>query len=125
MWVFSLRRSAPSGLLTSLTFSFPFIVANLLFGSDEWSAPEHLESRHTRQLHLAQFLPEHASLTCKALHHLTRLRVLFQQIIHILNTGPAALRDTATPGAIDDHMIPPLFRSHGVDDGYHPADLVF
>ena len=84
-----------------------------------------LKPRQAGQFHLRQFLAEEARLAGKALHHFTRLRVLLQQIVHVLHAGAAALGDAAAARTVDEHVVAALFGSHGVDDGDHAPDLRF
>src|SRR6185503_17229886 len=59
-------------------------------------------------------LLEHLSAATELLHHLSRLRVLLQQAVHVFDRGPASLGDALAPAAVDDGRLAPLQRGHGV-----------
>ena len=43
--------------------------------------------------------------------------ILLQELINLLHTRAAALGDPLPAAAIDELMVPALFRSHGINDG--------
>src|SRR6267143_1044988 len=120
--VSSWRRIAPAESLTfkllnsigtTVTFlPIPFIPAG---PNRRYSDLKH------GKFHLAQPLAEKASR--KALHHFTRLGILFEQLVDFLDAGPAALGNAATPAAVDDHVIGPFMGRHGINDRDDMRDL--
>ncbi len=59
-----------------------------------------LEPWQAGQFHFSKPLAEHSSLTGEALHHFTRLRILFQQIVHIGDAGTASFGNTPAARAV-------------------------
>src|SRR2546425_10362051 len=57
------------------------------------------------------------------LHHLTELRVLLEQSIHVLDRRPAPPRDPTPPVTVDDGGRPPLPRRPRADDRLAAPEL--
>src|SRR4030095_4702438 len=69
--------------------------------------------RHFGHLHSLETLAKKRIL--HAFHHLACLNVLFEELIDLLDAGAAALGDSFRSTAVDDLMIPALFRRHRID----------
>ena len=74
---------------------------------------------------LSHAFAKHTGLTSEALHHFTRLRVLFQQIVYIVNRRAATFSDAAAAGPINNHVIPAFFGRHGIDDADNFIEIFF
>src|SRR5262245_14551073 len=79
-----------------------------------------LSERHLQSLH--SFSEETA---LHRLHHFLRLDVLLEQLIDLLDAGSAALCNAFASTSIDDLMVPPFLRRHGIDDRFGSDQFLF
>ena len=59
-----------------------------------------------------------------ALHHFSSLDILFEQLIDLLDRGPAAAGNPLATTTVDDLMFSPFLRRHRVDDGLGSMKLL-
>src|SRR5580692_7517138 len=82
--------------------------------------PELLPPLHLRHHPLLRLHPATAT---HRLEHLPHLRVLPQQIIHVLHRSPRPARYPFPPTPIDDLVVVPLLRRHRINDRLHAVEL--